>query len=54
MDEVLARAGLFQGIDPEVAAPIIKELEYVDVSRGEVIFAGGSRATACTSFCPAR
>jgi CRP/FNR family transcriptional regulator, cyclic AMP receptor protein len=41
MDEVLARAGLFQGIDPEVAAPIIKELEYVDVSRGEVIFAEG-------------
>jgi CRP/FNR family cyclic AMP-dependent transcriptional regulator len=41
MDEVLARAGLFQGIDPEVAAPIVKELEYVDVSRGEVIFAEG-------------
>jgi CRP/FNR family transcriptional regulator, cyclic AMP receptor protein len=41
MDEVLARAGLFQGIDAEVAAPIIKELEYVDVSRGEVIFAEG-------------
>jgi CRP/FNR family transcriptional regulator, cyclic AMP receptor protein len=41
MDEVLARADLFQGIDPEVAAPIIKELEYVDVSRGEVIFAEG-------------
>jgi CRP/FNR family cyclic AMP-dependent transcriptional regulator len=38
MDEVLARCGLFQGVDAEAAEALVSSLEYVDVSRGQVVF----------------
>ncbi len=41
MDEVLSRAGLFRGIDPEAAEALASHLEYLDAPRGEVIFLEG-------------
>ncbi|MGH3656597.1 MAG: Crp/Fnr family transcriptional regulator [Micromonosporaceae bacterium] len=41
MDEVLARCGLFQGVDPEAAEALAKELEYVEVRKGDVLFTEG-------------
>lgn len=54
MDEVLARAGIFQGVEPSAVAALIKELQPVDFPRGHVIFNEGEPATACTSSSPAR
>ncbi len=41
MDEVLARAGLFQGIADEAAEAVAASLDYGDYSRGETVFAEG-------------
>jgi len=41
VDVVLARAGLFQGVDPAAAEALATELTYSDASRGQVIFAEG-------------
>jgi CRP-like cAMP-binding protein len=41
MDEVLARCGLFQGVDPEAAETLAKELEYFEVRKGDVVFTEG-------------
>ena len=41
MDEVLARSGIFQGVDPEAAEALSKEMETVEVRRGEVVFNEG-------------
>ncbi|HEX6077164.1 MAG TPA: Crp/Fnr family transcriptional regulator [Micromonosporaceae bacterium] len=41
MDEVLARCGLFQGVDPEAAESLTKELEYFEVRKGDVVFTEG-------------
>lgn len=41
MDEVLARSGIFQGVDPEAAEALAKEMETVDVRRGDVLFNEG-------------
>ncbi|HEX2417485.1 MAG TPA: Crp/Fnr family transcriptional regulator [Micromonosporaceae bacterium] len=41
MDEVLARCGLFQGVDPEAAESLAKELEYFEVRKGDVVFTEG-------------
>ncbi|MQA26565.1 MAG: cyclic nucleotide-binding domain-containing protein [Micromonosporaceae bacterium] len=41
MDEVLARCGLFQGVDPEAAEALAKELEYTEVRKGDVVFTEG-------------
>src|SRR5215468_5635888 len=41
MDEVLARSGIFQGVDPEAADVLAKELDTVDVRKGEVVFSEG-------------
>ncbi|HEV2088071.1 MAG TPA: Crp/Fnr family transcriptional regulator [Cryptosporangiaceae bacterium] len=41
MDEVLARSGLFQGVDPESANALAGELEYLDVPKGQTIFSEG-------------
>ena len=43
MDEVLARAGLFQGIAVEAAQALATSLEYGDYSRGETVFAEGEQ-----------
>ncbi|GAA2366213.1 Crp/Fnr family transcriptional regulator [Dactylosporangium salmoneum] len=41
MDEVLARSGIMQGIDPEAAEELAAGLDYVDLHRGGVLFTEG-------------
>jgi hypothetical protein len=41
MDEVLARSGIFQGVDPEAADMLVKEMETIDIRKGEVLFSEG-------------
>jgi CRP/FNR family cyclic AMP-dependent transcriptional regulator len=41
MDEVLQRAGLFQGVDPEAAEALGKELEITEIRKGDVVFTEG-------------
>ncbi len=43
MDEVLARAGLFQGVAPEAAEALAESLEYSDFGRGEIVFSEGEQ-----------
>jgi CRP/FNR family cyclic AMP-dependent transcriptional regulator len=39
--EILARAGLFQGVEPSAVAALTKQLEPVDFPRGHTVFAEG-------------
>jgi CRP-like cAMP-binding protein len=41
MDEVLAKAGLFQGVPPEDAELIAEQFDLLDVPRGAVVFHEG-------------
>src|SRR5919206_245351 len=41
MDEVLARSGIFQGVDPEAADVLVKEMDTIEVRKGEVVFSEG-------------
>ncbi|HKD99188.1 MAG TPA: Crp/Fnr family transcriptional regulator [Micromonosporaceae bacterium] len=41
MDEVLARSGIFQGVEPETASALAKEMEITDIRKGDVIFNEG-------------
>ena len=41
MDEALARAGIFQGVEPTAVAALAKQLQPVDFPRGHVIFNEG-------------
>ena len=41
MDEVLARSGIFQGVEPEAAESLAKEMETIDVRKGEIVFSEG-------------
>ncbi|WP_029106164.1 Crp/Fnr family transcriptional regulator [Mycobacterium sp. URHD0025] len=41
MNEVLARAGIFQGVSPDAVAALVRQLEPVTFRRGEVVFAEG-------------
>ncbi len=41
MDEVLARCGLFQGVDTEAAEALAKELDYFEIRKGDVVFTEG-------------
>jgi len=43
VDEVLARAGLFQGVAPEAAEALAESLEYSDFGRGEIVFSEGEQ-----------
>ncbi len=43
MDEVLARAGLFQGVAPEAAEALAGSLTYSDYTRGEHVFDEGEQ-----------
>ena len=43
MDEVLARAGLFQGVEAEAAESLASSLQYADYSRGEIVFSEGEQ-----------
>ncbi|HEY7175904.1 MAG TPA: Crp/Fnr family transcriptional regulator [Micromonosporaceae bacterium] len=41
MDEVLARSGIFQGVDPEASEVLAKDMEIIDVRKGDVVFNEG-------------
>src|SRR5215207_4138142 len=41
MDEVLARSGILQGVDPESADSLAKEMETIEARKGEIIFNEG-------------
>ena len=41
MNEVLARAGIFQGVSPDAVAALVRQLEPVTFRRGEVVFSEG-------------
>lgn len=41
MDDVLAKSGLFQGLDPASIEAAAKEFEYLDVPRGKIVFHEG-------------
>ena len=41
MDEVLIRAGIFQGVEPHAAEVLAQALEPTDFASGAVIFAEG-------------
>lgn len=41
MNEVLARAGIFQGVSPDAVAALVRQLEPVAFRRGEVAFVEG-------------
>ncbi|MDF3336789.1 Crp/Fnr family transcriptional regulator [Mycolicibacterium septicum] len=41
MNEVLARAGIFQGVSPDAVAALVRQLEPVTFRRGEVVFTEG-------------
>jgi len=41
MEEVLARSGIFQGVDPETANVLAKELEITEIRKGDVLFNEG-------------
>jgi CRP-like cAMP-binding protein len=43
VDEVLAKAGLFQGIAEEAAEAVASSLEYGDYGRGETVFSEGEQ-----------
>jgi CRP-like cAMP-binding protein len=41
MDEVLARSGIFQGVDADAAESLAKDLEMIDIRKGDVVFNEG-------------
>ena len=41
MDEILARAAIFQGVEPSAVSALIKQLQRVDLPRGHKVFAEG-------------
>jgi CRP-like cAMP-binding protein len=43
VDEVLAKAGLFQGVAPEAADALASSLTYADYVRGDTVFAEGEQ-----------
>ncbi len=43
VDEVLAKAGLFQGVAPEAADALATSLQYSDYTRGEQVFTEGEQ-----------
>jgi CRP-like cAMP-binding protein len=43
VDEVLAKAGLFQGVAPEAAEALASSLSYADYSRGDTVFSEGEQ-----------
>ena len=44
MDEVLARSGIFQGVDPEAAEALAKEMDTIEVRKGDVVTLRGKDA----------
>jgi len=41
MDEVLARSGIFQGVDPDTADALAKEMETIEFRKGDIVFNEG-------------
>src|SRR3712207_6041932 len=41
MDEVLARSGIFQGVDADAADSLAKDLDNIEIRKGEVLFNEG-------------
>lgn len=41
MDEVLARSGIFQGVDSDAAEDLAKEMDTLDIRKGDVVFNEG-------------
>ena len=41
VDEILARAGMFQGVEPSAVSALTKQLQPVDFPRGHTVFAEG-------------
>ena len=41
MDETLARSGIFQGVDPEAAEALAKDMETIEARKGEIVFNEG-------------
>lgn len=41
MDEILARAGIFQGVEPSAIAALTKQLQPADFPRGHMVFSEG-------------
>ena len=41
MDETLTRSGIFQGVEPDAADSLAKEMETIDVRKGEIVFSEG-------------
>ena len=41
MDEILRRAGLFQGVDPEAVEALADEFQMIDAPRGTTLFSEG-------------
>src|SRR6185312_7372039 len=41
VDEILARAGIFQGVEPSAVSTLITQLQPVDFPRGHTVFAEG-------------
>lgn len=54
MDDVLARAGIFQGVEPSAVAALTKQLQPVDFPVDMSSSTKVNPVTACTSSCPAR
>ena len=52
--EILARAGLFQGVEPSAVSALTKQLQPVDFPRGHTMFAEGEPGTGSTSSFPER
>jgi hypothetical protein len=42
-DEILARAAIFQGVEPSAVSALTKQLHPADFPRGHVVFAHGER-----------
>src|ERR1700682_6117229 len=41
VDEILSRAGIFQGVEPSAVSALTKQLQPVDFPRGHTVFAEG-------------
>ena len=41
MDEVLARSGIFQGVDHDAAEALAKDMETIEARKGEIVFNEG-------------
>jgi len=43
VDEILSRAGIFQGVEPSAVSALTKQFQRVDFPRGHTVFGQGER-----------